>query len=280
MPTISVVIVTKNEERNIKRCLESLKEIPNEVIVIDSFSQDRTKEICQVFGQNVNVRFEQIQWKGFSETKNYGIGLAQFDYILSLDADEALGEELYQNLLSLKADLFGAYTFCRKTNYCGQWISHCGWYPDIKLRLFPRGQGHWNNKTVHEDLALTPPLTVELIKGDLLHYSYYSIKDHLQRTHKYSDLAAQSLAQSNRSFLRTRAIVHGFFKLLKSYFLQLGFMDGFYGLCICCLASYEVFLKYSKAYQLRKRSPKIPSRDESELDGASKEPVKGSPLRR
>ncbi len=249
--TISAVVITKNEEKNIGRCLESLQGLVDEIIVVDSMSTDRTEEICRRF----SVRFIQKEWMGWSKTKNFANDLSTSAYILSLDADESLSPKLKENLLRLKSHLHGFYGFNRKTNYCGKWISHSGWYPDRKLRLFPKGLALWSDQQVHEDLIRKDlSLPVTYIEGDLLHYSYYTIFEHLERANRYSELGAEIIASSPRSFLRFRALFNALFRFFKSYLLQRGFLDGFYGFVIALIGSLEVFLKYAKADQMRSKN--------------------------
>ena len=147
MLKLSVVIITLNEEKNIERCLQSVKDIADEIIVVDSYSDDRTEEICSEFG----VKFIQQKFKGYVDQKNDGNALASHDYILSLDADEALSEELAASISQVKENWqFDAYAMNRLTSYCGKWIRHSGWYPDRKSRLFDRRKARWTGHLVHE----------------------------------------------------------------------------------------------------------------------------------
>jgi glycosyltransferase involved in cell wall biosynthesis len=250
MKPISAVIITKNEERNIDRCLDSLADWVSEIIVLDSGSTDRTKEICLKYKQ---VKFIEHPWRGYGPTKNIANELASSAYILSLDADEAISPELRKSIEDLKDPLRGAYSFSRRTNYCGQWIRHSGWYPDKKIRLFPKKQTHWNEDPVHEDLVLPAKTRVQELRGDILHYSYYTIREHLQRTHRYSELAAQRIANSSQSLLQLRSIVNPPLRFLRHYLLKRGFLDGYFGLVISGMASLEVYLKYSTAARLRRQ---------------------------
>ncbi|WP_430405530.1 glycosyltransferase family 2 protein [Fluviicola sp.] len=174
MNSLAVVIITLNEERNIERCLKSIRDLADEIIVLDAFSSDKTAEICAKYG----VRFEQRAWEGYSASKNYLNSLVSSDYILSLDADESLSEELYNEIKAEKITGFsGTYSVNRLTNYMGKWIRHSGWYPDIKPRLFPKEGSYWSGEYVHEELV-HPPSNLQVFKGVLEHYSYYSYEDH------------------------------------------------------------------------------------------------------
>jgi len=185
---ITATIITYNEEPNIARCLESLQGIADEIIVMDSFSTDRTMEICRSFG----VTFHQQKWQGYAQQKNDLNALATYDMILSLDADEVLSSELQHSILKMKAlGEKGTYAVNRLTNYCGKWIYHSGWYPDIKVRLFPKSC-YWEGNLVHEELVCSEAFTPSLLEGHLEHYSYTSHRQHRERADRYSTLTAKN----------------------------------------------------------------------------------------
>ena len=247
MPSIAVVIITKNEEKNIGRCLASVKSIADEIIVVDSQSTDNTATICQQHG----VQFVTRPWAGYSATKNFANSLATSDYILSLDADEALSPELLAQLVKEKNTLRGVYEFSRLMSYCGHWIRHGGWYPDKKIRLFPRTKARWNNSAVHEDLEFDRELTCAQLSGDILHYSYYNIAEHISRLNLYTDLSAAKLAQKSSTTLLFKALLNPVIRFVRNYVLRGGFLDGKYGLIIAVITSIEVFIKYAKALQIK-----------------------------
>ena len=252
MPKISAVIITKNEERNIGRCLDSLKGIVDEILVVDSFSEDRTREISEKAG----AKFVEQQWMGYSATKNWANDQAEGPYILSLDADEALSSELRNSIEKVKGSMNGVYEFNRLTNYCGKWIRHSGWYPDRKVRLFPKGKARWEGEYVHETLKTDADQPKTHLTGDLYHYSYYQIREHIARANKYSDLAAQKIVDAGKGGLLFKCMVNPYFRFWKHYLLKGGFLDGFYGFVISVIASFEVFLKYAKAISLSIQSKK------------------------
>ena len=166
---ISAVIITKNEERNIRRCLESVKDVVDEIVVVDSLSTDATEEICRGY----NVKFVKQQWLGYSDQKNYANGLASNDWILSIDADEQLSEELKTSINEIKKNDISedkVFSMNRLTNYCGKWIRHCGWYPDKKIRIWNRNVGSWSGE-IHETIVFSAKTNEILLEGDLLHYS-------------------------------------------------------------------------------------------------------------
>lgn len=248
MDKVSAVIITKNEAANIRRCLESIQPVADEIIVVDAFSDDETPDICREFGAKVI----QKAWEGYSQNKNFGNEQARYDHILSIDADEALSPELAQNILAEKKKLRKLYTFNRLTNYCDQWIHHCGWYPDKKLRLFDKRVAAWDNNPVHEEIKFPPDLKAHHIAGDLLHYSFKSLSDHIKRLNQYSNIAAQKLHTSNAGGFVTKLLVYPPLKFVKCYLLKKGFLDGFYGICICTISAFDVFIRYAKAIKQQK----------------------------
>jgi glycosyltransferase involved in cell wall biosynthesis len=254
MNSISVVIITFNEENNIKRCLESILPIADEVIVVDSFSTDRTKEIADHYGAKFFLR----TWEGYSSAKNFGNEKATKDWILSLDADEALDEILLNSLKEFKTQIIKdeAFEVNRLTNYCGYWVRYCGWYPDRKLRLWRKGEGAWNG-VLHEEIVLKKSIKIVPLKGNLLHYSFPSINHHVKTLNSYSDVAAKELAKKNKKiFVLYHLIANPAFTFVRKYFFRLGFLDGYYGFVICVLSATANFLKYAKAIALKKAATK------------------------
>jgi glycosyltransferase involved in cell wall biosynthesis len=244
MVKISVVIITLNEEKNIERCLSSVKEIADEIVVLDSFSTDRTKEICEQYG----VKFYEQTFAGYVAQKNDVIKLASSDYVLSLDADEALSPELLKSITEVKQNWDAdAYTFNRLNNYCGKWIKHSGWYPDRKIRLFDRRLGEWTGEKVHEKLEVKPSAKQKHLIGDLLHYTFYTIDQHVHTQNKYSGYSAEELLKRGKRISWIKITFNPFWKFIRSYFFQGGFRDGFPGFVVCINTAYTTFLKYSKA---------------------------------
>lgn len=242
MSGISAVVITFNEEKNLPKCLNSLQTVADEIIVVDSFSTDSTIDICKKF----NVKLFQKKWEGYSSAKNYGNNLTSFDYILSLDADEELSKELQKSILKIKENIsFDAYSMNRITNYCGKWIKHCGWYPDKKIRLWNKNKGHWEG-IIHEKVVFNSKVKIAHLKGDILHYSYYSISQHIKQSNIFTDIAAKEMFEKNEKTSYFKIIFSTLFKFFYLYFLKLGFLDGFYGLVICVISSYANFIKYSK----------------------------------
>ncbi|MEI7596345.1 MAG: glycosyltransferase family 2 protein [Bacteroidota bacterium] len=243
MVPISAVIITFNEEKNIERCLNSLVGIADDIVVVDSFSKDRTKEICLEKG----ARFIEHAFEGHIEQKNWAITQAKYPHVLSLDADEELSEELKKSILEAKNNwLFDAYSMNRLTNYCGNWIKHCGWYPDTKLRLWDSRKGSWGGTNPHDKYIMNENCSEDHLKGDLFHYSFYTIDQHLQQINKFSDISSKALFNKGVKSSFLKSIYKPMAKFIRNYIIKMGFLDGYYGYVICRLSAYSTFLKYVK----------------------------------
>lgn len=249
MDKLSVVIITLNEERNIGRALESVKRIADEVIVVDSFSTDRTKEICE----SHNVKFVQTQWKGYSETKNYANSLSENEYIFSLDADEAVDKNLEKIIIAQKhTGLKGMYTVNRKTNYCGKWINHSGWYPDKKTRIFPKSKTKWVGEFVHEELEFSEGMNEVELPGHLEHYSYYNYIEHRARADKYSLLTAKKMNAAGKKANALKPYFSAIARFLSMYIFKLGFLDGKMGFKIAQISAQSNVVKYKELRKLNR----------------------------
>ena len=246
---ISAVIITYNEERNIQRCLESLDGVADEIIIVDSYSTDRTEEICRGY----NARFIQHKFIGHIEQKNWAILQAATPYILSLDADEALSDELRSSIQKIKSNwTHDGYYFNRLTNYCGKWIRHTSWYPSRKLRLWDSRKGFWGGFNPHDRFYLNRGATRQFLKGEILHYSYYSVSEHLVQINTFSTILARSYFERGRRVYISSIILHPFWRFLKDFFMRAGFLDGYYGFIVSVNSAHEVFLKYVKLRNIYK----------------------------
>ena len=246
MNKISAVIITLNEEKNIGRCLGSLKDIADEIIIVDSYSKDKTASIATQYEAKVVLQ----PFLGYKEQKEFATKQASNNWILSLDADEALSPELRQSILKEKADLkYDAYRFARLTYYCGKWIKHSGWYPDKKIRLYNREKGNWEGEKVHEHWAPADNTIIAELKGDILHYSFYSINDHIQQINNFTDLSARENVGKGKNYSFTTVMVMPTWNFLVNYVVRLGFMDGHEGYLVCKLSAYASYLKYIKTRQ-------------------------------
>jgi glycosyltransferase involved in cell wall biosynthesis len=187
MPNLSVVIITLNEEKYIEQCIRSVAEVADEIVVVDSYSTDKTEEVSRKLG----ARFIQHSFNGYRDQKNFALRQATYDYILSLDADEALSVELKESIIRVKQNWQNdAYKFNRLNYCCGQWIYHTDWYPDRKIRLFDRRKGEWAGGNVHETVKMIDNSKSGYLKGDLLHWSYNSFEQLIEAINKYSTLSA------------------------------------------------------------------------------------------
>ncbi len=253
MEKISVVIITYNEERNITRCLDSVLPVADEIIIVDSYSEDRTEELCM----NYDVKFIKQKFLGYIEQKNYALKYASNDYVLSLDADEALSEVLTNSINNVKKEgfVFTGYTMNRCTNYCGKWIYHGSWYPDRKLRFFNRKQGKWGGINPHDEFMFNDnSMQTNHLKGDLLHYSFYTREDHLKQIDHFTNISAQTLYDKGKKPGFAKLFLSPISKFIKDYIIKGGFRDGKEGLIIGLLSAKASYIKYSKLKQFHKNS--------------------------
>lgn len=250
MLPLSVVIITFNEEKNIERCLDSIQGIADDIVVVDSFSTDRTEEICKTKG----VRFIQHVFEGHIEQKNYAVTQARFPHVLSLDADEALDEVLKKSILETKQNWKqDGYYMNRLTNYCGKWIYHCGWYPDSKLRLWDSRKGAWGGVNPHDKFMMFDgDKTTSALKGNILHYSYYTIEDHYKQVNYFTDILAKAQFKEGKKASLLKCWISPMVKFFRDYIFKLGFLDGSAGFTVCRISAYATFLKYKKLRNLYK----------------------------
>jgi glycosyltransferase involved in cell wall biosynthesis len=248
MADISAVIITYNEEKNIARCIDSVLGIADEIVIVDSFSTDRTPEICLSY----KVKFIQHPFEGYIEQKNYALSHASNDFVLSLDADEALSDTLKESIRQVKhASAFDGYFMNRLTSYCGKWIHHSGWYPDRKMRLFNRNKGKWAGVNPHDRFELDQNATFSYLKGDILHYSYYTLEEHRRQIEKFTDISSNALFNKGVRSGPLKIFFKPVARFLKAYFLRGGFLDGKEGFTIARMTARASYLKYSKLYKLQ-----------------------------
>jgi glycosyltransferase involved in cell wall biosynthesis len=239
---ITATIITLNEERQIARAIESLR-CCDEILILDSGSVDRTVELAEKLG----ARVVEGGWLGYAAQKNRAAEHATHDWILSLDADEALSEALDAEIWNLKKNgpRFDAYTMPRLAQYLGKWIEHSGWYPDRKVRLYDRSKAHWVGDFVHE--SVTVEGKVGHLESNILHFTCDSISEHVKTMERYTTLAAQEIAARKEKIGVGRLILSPPWTFLKTYFFQLGFLDGVEGLILAYMAAFYTFVKYAKA---------------------------------
>ena len=240
MAKLSVVIITLNEEKNIRRCLESVRAIADEIVIVDSCSTDKTQEIVSTF----NVTFITQPFLGYIEQKNFALSKTSNDFVLSLDADEALDEKLQlmikQEMLQPKAD---AYEMSRMTHYCGKWIRHGAWYPDRKIRMFNKSKAKWGGINPHDKIELSINAKQHSLEGDILHYTYYSLTEHIQQADNFTRILAEDLFKRGKRTNIIRIITKPKFRFIRDYIFKGGFRDGYYGFVIAIISAYAVFLK-------------------------------------
>ena len=248
---LSIVLITLNEERNIERCLKSLKFSKKvfqqqEIIVVDAQSADLTATVAKKLGAKVFIR----NWKGFGDQKNWSLSIATGDWILSLDADEELTPKLIAEIeKTAKASEEGVdgYFIKRKAFFLGKWIRHCGWWPDSQLRLIKRGKGSFTLEPVHEGLEVKGK-TLELDEP-MNHYTYDSIHQYLEKMNRYSDLAILDVKQKKKTFWKFYVTVAPFLTFFRMYVSRRGFLDGWHGFMVCGLSAFHDFCKYAKLWE-------------------------------
>lgn len=248
MRPLSVVIITFNEERNLGRCLASVRDVADDIVVLDSFSTDRTEAIAREHG----ARFIQHVFDGHIEQKNRAITHARHPFVLSLDADEALDETLTMAIRKAKNEEADGYTMNRLTNYCGTWVRHGGWYPDVKLRLWDSRKGRWTGLNPHDRYELENGAVIKHLPGDLLHYSYYTLNDHLKQVNYFTDIMARELHGKGRKASYVKLLLSPFAKFIGDYLFRGGFRDGWHGFVIAMISAHATFLKYAKLRELHR----------------------------
>jgi glycosyltransferase involved in cell wall biosynthesis len=239
---ISVVMVTKDEEKNIEDAIESVKDF-SEIIIIDSHSSDRTVDICKRYTEKVF----QEEWKGYARQKQKGIDLASLPWVLILDADERLTPELKSEIAnSLHDNRSSGFYIPRKNFFLGKWIRHGGWWPDYTLRFFRKDRAYIEEREVHEKVVVKGK--TGYLKNSMEHHTSRTLSDFLRKLVDYSTLSAKEI---NRKGLKPNMVsltVRPLLTFSKMFFLRLGFLDGKHGLILSVLYSYYTFLKYAKAW--------------------------------
>jgi len=245
-PRISAVVITFNESKNIRNCLLALQKVADEIVVVDAMSEDDTVDIAVKMGAKVVQR----KWQGYSAAKNYGQEVCANDWILSIDADEVLSDQLIDSIKNLQPENRTVYTLDRCNYFCGQWIKYCGWYPDWKKRIFNRKEVHWEGDFVHETLHIPSSFSIRKLAGKLHHYSYTSPEDHLERIEKYSDLSAQDLFARNKQPSQIKFLFSPYFRFWNTFLFKGGFLDGRNGYLISKHDAYLTKRKYEKLAHL------------------------------
>lgn len=246
MPRLSVVIITFNEEANVRDALESAK-WADEIVVVDSFSTDRTPEICREYTGS----FHQEDWRGFSGQKSLAVSFAKNDWVFVLDSDERITDGLRAEISGLmeKGPDKDGYYCARRNHFMGREILHGGWYPDYSLRMFDRTKGGFIERRVHEAVEVSGD--TGYLKNPMLHFTYTGISDYLTRMDRYSTLAAAELSARGRDARISDILFRPPFTFFKMYLLKQGFRDGMHGLVLATLYSSYTFSKYAKLWEIR-----------------------------
>lgn len=247
---LSVTIITYNEERNLRRCLESVQQVADEIIVLDSGSTDHTYSIASEFGAKWYIQ----PFLGHIEQKNKAVSLAKHDWILSLDADESLSAELKTNILNIKNQEISKHTAFRvnrRNIYCGEPIHHCGWYPDRKIRLWHQQMGSWGGLNPHDKVVVSTDVKIVHLDGDLMHYSYATVKEHEAKSRRYAQISAEAKHRIGKNATALHPYFAAAWKYVQVLFFQLGVLDGRRGWQIARICAYEKYLKYKILHELR-----------------------------
>jgi glycosyltransferase involved in cell wall biosynthesis len=248
MAKISACIISYNEEKNIEDCLKSLQSVVDEIIVVDSLSTDRTKEIAAKYTDKI---FDQ-EFLGHVEQKNLAVSKASHDWILSLDCDERLTSELVSSISKIKDNLeqADAYRMARKTFYVYRWLNHC-WYPDFKIRLFNKNTARWGGINPHDRIEVNGDNIVTL-DGDIQHYSFNSISEHIRTLDYFTEIGANEIIKRGRPVSVLTPFTHGFWTFFRTLVIKRGFQDGFAGVVVSTLSGMHAFVKYSKVIMKRR----------------------------
>ena len=246
---ISACVMTRNNEDLVEDCLKNIK-WADEIIVVDSFSADKTVEISRKYTDRVYQR----KWPGFKDQSNYTMGLARYEWILFMDVDERLTPELYDEImahLNDNSNSWDGFYFPRRTYYLGRWINHGDWYPAYDLRLYKKDKGQWVKE---------PHATIELdgkakyLKNDMLHYTYRNLSHQLDTIDNYTNMSAVEMEKKGTGYILLQLLYRPFFRFVRGYFFKRGFLDGVPGLVAAITTSFYVFMKYAKLWELRIKS--------------------------
>jgi glycosyltransferase involved in cell wall biosynthesis len=245
-PTVSAIVVCFNEEENIGPCLESLSWC-EEIVVVDSFSTDRTVEICRQYTD----RIIQRPWAGYRDQKAFAHSQATKEWVLLVDSDERVTPELrdeIQQALSRKSSDCAGFAVPRLVFYLGRWWWRGGWYPDYDVRLFRRDRATWGGSDPHEKILLDGP--VRRLQSPLYHFSYRNIEDHIERINRFTSISAEELWKNKKHWRLIDALFRPAFRFFYSYVLKRGFKEGFAGFYVATTAAMYVFLRYAKLWEI------------------------------
>ena len=251
---ISACIITFNEEKTIAEAIKSV-DWADEILIVDSNSSDKTREIAESLGAKVILQ----DWLGFSKQKQFAVDRAENDWILSIDADERISEELKTEILKIKSqtenNLADGYKIPRLSFYMNRPIRHGGWYPDRQLRFFNRKRGKWKDVLIHESVEMQKDSKIEKLKEDVLHYSVENAAYHHRLIgERYAPLAAEQMFERGKRTSKLKIATAGFTAFFQTYFLKAGFLDGFPGFCIARFAAHHAYLKHLLLWEKQNKS--------------------------
>jgi glycosyltransferase involved in cell wall biosynthesis len=244
---VSAFVITKNESAKLGDCLKSLNWV-DEIVVVDDFSTDATPEICKKFG----LAFYQHQFSSFRDQKFYAMSLASYDWVLELDADERVSDEMrsaIQQLTAIDYERYDCFEFKRKTRFWGKWIKHSSFYPDFKSRLYCRARGAWSNANVHE--RFIPNGLTKKLDGDILHEQDLDLQTYLQRIARYANMSAADYFANGKRAKWHHVSIRPVATFFRRYFICLGFLDGVQGFVISAMGAISTFLKYMRLYEIQ-----------------------------
>lgn len=245
--TLSVIIITKNEEHDIRECLKSVR-WADEIIVLDSGSVDNTVMIAREYTDKV---YTSPDWQGFGVQKNRVLAYASCDWVLSLDADERISDPLRQEITdAIHSNNMLTYKIPRLSSYCGKFIRHSGWWPDYVTRLFRRGEASFSNDLVHERLVFEGDAVK--LRSPLLHITYKDLDEVISKINQYSSLGAKNSHQQGKHGSLATAIAHGFWAFIRTYIFRAGFLDGPEGLMLAISNAETTYYRYLKLIYLSK----------------------------
>jgi len=253
MPTLSVILITRNEEANLDDCLASLEGIAQQIVVVDTNSVDRTLEIAQKYGATIA---QPSDWPGFGPQKNRALDLATGDWVLSLDADERLTPALRSEIVTAvhHSAQINCFAIPRLSWYCGRFIRHSGWSPDYVDRLFKRGTARFSDDLVHE--RLIPNGAVAKLENPMLHYSFMNYSQVLQKLDRYSTASAEQAFAQGKTSSPLKAVIHGIWAFIRTYIIRAGFLDGGQGFALAISNGQGTYYRYIKLWHLHQEARK------------------------
>lgn len=253
MNTLSVIVITRNEQANLHDCLSSVKDIAHEIVVVDSSSSDDTLAIASSFNAVIS---SPTDWPGFGAQKNRALDMATQNWVLSIDADERLTQELRDEIQAVLSNPPGdCYSIPRRSYYCGRLINYSGWNPDFVTRLFKRGTARFSDHLVHERLLTNRP--VSKFNSPMLHYSVNNFSQVLNKIDRYSTDSAQQAFLAGKKSSVLNAVLHGLWAFIRTYFFKLGFLDGAHGFAISISNAEGSYYRYLKLWLLHEKVNRV-----------------------